>query len=830
MARWIAAALVAVLAAAGAIVLLASHYDVSPRFLLRQGLQRAGVEQDALPALLRAPPRFAGRALDGRLRSQQPRILLPELAGWDGRGVAPLIRQRLALQRAIGTPVRDYPACGGARVMAHVACWLSGGDAAQARMAVAAMLRRELAAPAQRETPHTAWEWALAFDLLSRYTGMSSAERARIADKLRDNLRAHLRLLDDEGASLWHARSTLAAQAWLLAVAIGTHAPGDARRAQRAQGHFLQTVRALALTEAWPEGYSYWINNRAVVIALAGAAWVNALRDSEAAPLVRRALRRAALWSVYATHPDDRIEGLGDEGPRVDLKDETRRAIDIIAGVTGDPVLATYSAYLEALHGPESYYRGYRWGFLLFNDPGVPLLAGVPRGTLVGLQRYLPRAELFGRGAMNLFIARSGWAATDTFVSLRAGHTFTHHGHYDAGHFTLFKGSPLAAGSGVYSDFFAPHRLYYALRTVAKNSLLVVRPGDENRPHRLLAQRVNAGGQRLVMPTGSRVRDIDHWRSQLGAGGHYEGGELLDYHYQPGEFAYVRADLTGAYDSTRFDTAGAGGKVVAVERELLYLFAEDRLLLRDKVVATQASYAKKWLLHTVQRPKLADARVVRGNRDGGIAQGSAASVVVQNGPGRLDLLRILPRDATMRLVGGENYRYYIGGDDAASGGAAGSNFSAGAQPRPWFDNAAWRLEIEPRVPRLSDVFLVALSPSLGVDRSREVQALALGLSGAGGDDPQAVATPGYVAVFSGGRRLPELSFTLPGEQRAVLLSGVQSKQHYQLHLQGVQYDYTTARPGVLALPLPPGASAGSRVTLRQVADNCPARAGCTQNG
>ncbi len=69
----------------------------------------------------------------------------------------------------------------------------------------------------------------------------------------------------------------------------------DAALARRAQAHFLETIRALALTEAWPEGYNYWINNRALVIALAASAWVNGLEQSELAPSVVQAVRRAGL-------------------------------------------------------------------------------------------------------------------------------------------------------------------------------------------------------------------------------------------------------------------------------------------------------------------------------------------------------------------------------------------------------------------------------------------------------------------------------------------------------------------------------------------------------
>lgn len=798
----------AVLAVAGCWAV--RHFDVSLRFLVEQALEEAGIDSPRLAYLLQPPPRYSSGVLDGEVRSLHPRILLPELADWDGVGIAPPIVERLALYRQQGIELDDYTPCRHKQAISHVVCWLISGEVDEARSAIALMLSSELVSPTEKKTGDAGWAWALAFDLLETFPGLTQFERGTIRSKLIDSLNAHLLLLDGESVSLWHGRSSLAAQAWLLAVALHGEAGYDPDLTVRAQGHFRQTISALALTEAWPEGYNYWINNRGVELALAASAYLNGLEGSRFSPVVRQTLRRVGLWTVYATRPDNRVEGLGDEGPRVDLKDETRRVIDLTAQLTGDAVFASYSLYLERVHRRASYYSGHRWSFVLFNDPSISPLPGVAAGQLAGLDRYLPLSELFGAGAFNLFIARTGWGADDTMITFRAGHTFTHHGHYDAGHFTLFKGAPLAVDSSKYNGFFSPNRLYYSLRTIAKNSLLIVRPGDVASGHPLLEKKVNDGGQRLVIPTGSRVRDVRHWRRHLHSGNHFEGGELLHYQSIPGHMSYLRADLTGAYDSTRHDSKGAGGKVRSVEREMLYLYKEDRLLVHDKVVATDASYVKRWLLHTVNKPRVRDARVVLGNEEAGVLESSADTAVVENGRGRLDVKRILPEGAIMRLVGGAGYEHYVEADRGGSF-AGGENFGEGGVDRSWFDNGAWRLELVPGAPRAPDQFLVALSPGLGRDRSGEVSALEVT-----GGEAVVIKTSDHVLVFSAKARLGKVSFILPEGQRTLLLVGVVAGESYQLLSDGDSLRYQAPQSGVLEMDLPLGAVTGTVVTIRPI--------------
>jgi len=764
--------LLAHVALVGAILYGLSQSQLTFRQLLVNAVQKSGVASPTVVEWIAPPPRFADFTLDGRLRTTHPRILLPALTEWSGKGASALMTERTALYKQRG--VADLSTCSGG-ILGLTACWLTSGKAAQAELLLKAVREFHVETPTVNDDDGgNGWKLAFAYDFLQLYPDLSATDRVQIEVRIEAALRETLRVLDESSASLWHGRSSLAAVAWLCAVVLD---PGDSIERQqliaRAQGHFLETIQALELTEGWPEGYNYWINNRAFLIALAGSAYLNGLENSRQAERVRKALRRVGYWTVYATRPDQRIEGLGDEGPRVDLKDETRRVIDLIAQAARDPVLAGYSLYLERLHGAESYYRDYRWGFNLFNDPTVAPVGG---GALAGFDELLPTAELFGRDSFNLAYIRSDWSPDATFISFRAGDTFTHHGHYDAGHFTLFKGAPLAINSSPYGDYLGLNRLNYAIRGIAKNTLLILRPGEKVQPNRFFKGNVADGGPRIIMPTGSAINSVRDWLDHRGRGLHLEGGRLERFEHQEGDYTYLAADLTAAYNHPHHDEGGWGGKVARVERQLLYLPEEDRLLIRDRVRAVQADFVKKWLLHTVERPEVTDLRTLKGQPDNGILESSSDFAEVRNGRGWLTIQRILPKDAVMRLVGGRDYQYYVEADGDETQ-LDGINFVEGSSLKPWFDIGWWRLEIQPSGLRQDDTFLVVLTPALDTPRLAKAAPLELDQAGSG------VVTDASATVFMEAPTGDALRLTIPVATRVVRVIGLPPLSHVSLQME-----------------------------------------------
>jgi hypothetical protein len=783
-------------------------YDVDTRQLVTKVLERYEIELPWLAPWLRPPPRFSDVALDGRQRSTHPRILLPELAGWDGRGLAPAIRTRQERYAVVGLDPKRYPPCGGSGALRLAVCWILTGDEEAGRRGLEALSAFEPSPPGQYGDYGNGWELAWAYDWLALHPDLPDSTRRRVQAQLAALLPSYLEQLDGRGPSLWHGRATLAATAWLIAVALDAETPEQQELVRRTQAHFREAMAALRLSEGWPEGYNYWINSRAFILTLAAGAYLNGFEDTQAAPEMRQALERIGLWTLYMTRPDGRVELTGDEGPRVDLKDETRRVIDLIVQLTRSRVLSSYSRWLEARHGVESYYRDYRWGFQLFNDPTVWPLASVTSGTLDGLKAVLPSAEWFGPKAFNQIVARSGWGADDTLLTLRAGHSFTHHGHYDAGHFTLFKGAPLAISNATYrGDIAAPNRLYYGIRTVSRNSLLVLRPNERIRPSPLVERNVIDGGQRIVMPTGSSVQGVADWLAQIGQGRHYEGGVIRTYQLIDSRMLYVEADLTGAYDNSDYDTQDRGGKVEQVSRALLYLLDEDRVFVFDTVESTDPGYTKKWLLHLPQRPDIPELRVKLGSENAGILESPSERLSMVNGRGRLDLVRLAPEEAVIRLVGGEGYEYYVeaDGDDQVLDGI---NFGQDSRKANWFDNGLWRIEIQPTRPNRLDRFLVALSPSLRGSNPTPVESLRLS-SG----EALAAYTDTSLLLFDIGHFREPVRLEVPGRQTRLLIAGVSVGDRLAVDLGDRQETVSVTQSGIIEFSL--GAQAG-RISIRRL--------------
>ena len=101
----------------------------------------------------------------------------------------------------------------------------------------------------------------------------------------------------------------------------------------------MNSVYALSLTEAWPGGYNYWINSRALTFLFASDLLLNGLQGHERKDFSQELLLKVGLWHLHDP-PDHRFAAIGDDGPRVDLKDETLKIIDYLYKLTGNPVSA----------------------------------------------------------------------------------------------------------------------------------------------------------------------------------------------------------------------------------------------------------------------------------------------------------------------------------------------------------------------------------------------------------------------------------------------------------------------------------------------------------
>lgn len=491
---------------------------------------------------------------------------------------------------------------------------------------------------------------------------------------------------------MWHGRASLIAQLWLTTVAIDEV---ENELVARAASHLYVLIEALEMTEAWPEGYSYWINSRAHTISLALASYLQLTSTDKWHTRINRVLNRVGLWHIYATRPDKTIEPLGDEGPRIDLKDDSRRIIDIIAQITGQSIFYDYADLIAQKHGRESYYRGYRWGHTFYSD-------WFNESNQRDKIESLPFSELFGYPYYGLAYLRQGWGEDSTFLSYRSGGSFTHHGHYDSGHVTLFKGAPLLLNSSLYHGFTSENRLDYSIRTIAKNSIVVEAKDSPELD----------GGQRVTLPTGSAIFSISHWLENRNKGMKLSGGEIKSYQFED-YYSYINSDLTKSYHSQWLSSSSTNRQANSIERELFYDNHNDILVIRDLIDTAQTEQQAKLIYHTQHKPDVNQQTVYEGTLNNGIIQTTDNELKIHNGNGRL-ITKVFGDYSGIKLVGGNDYAFYVDGRNRADG-----------VPNKVIESAAkWRFEIDvAKGVGVKEIYTVHL-PSLKTFSERSVEIMA----------------------------------------------------------------------------------------------------------
>jgi hypothetical protein len=666
--------------------------------------------------LVNYPARHSNLIVANNSDSPSPKLFLKDLRLWDGKVPPKFYQKRIkALQNVhAGYSIN----CQSADINDILNCYLFNAKPFHLERLEKALLNYNFVLPKEVSEYGNAWHFVMIYDLASASPLFSVDTSRSLNKKISMLLTSYLRLLDGEASSLWHGRSSLIANAFLLATMLPKENNAYKKQYARAYGYMSDLHRALSTTEVWPEGYNYWINARAFQLILALSAFSNAQPDEKRQADVNHTIYRIGLWHIYLTRPDIKMEGWGDEGPRIDLKDETAKVIDLIAQITNKPIFAKYSRLIRHKYGKTSYYKGYRWM--------LPLLWSEPE--MIDEEISIPTSELFGKHYVNQMSVRSDWSANATFLTFRSGHLFSHHQHYDAGHFSIFKGAPLALNSSVYNGSTkAKNRLNYSIRTIAKNSLLIQKPNEKVKPNHLFEQNVAEGGQRLAIPTGSSIYSFDNWQQNLYQGMHLEGGKLLNYKDEPGVFTSITTDLTNTYNSIRFDESNSGGKVRRVERTLTYLDALDIIFVYDIVRTTSSSFKVKWLLHTINKPEFKYLSLLKGSDNDGILETSANNGIISNGDSYMRIDILSPELSSTHLVGGPNYKFYVevDGDDSTLDGIDMRT----PKDLRWFDNPEWRMEVSPQQSRINNHFMIAMQPRIKKLNAKVIKPEKVGANG-----------------------------------------------------------------------------------------------------
>jgi heparin/heparan-sulfate lyase len=290
----------------------------------------------------------------------------------------------------------------------------------------------------------------------------------------------------------------------------------------------------------------------------------------------------------------------------------------------------------------------------------------------------LPLSRYFGF-PYGWMVARTGWGADSVIAQMKVNiYNLAGHQHNDGGTFEIYHDGPLAIHSGVYQGinggYNSPHHANYYKRTIAHNSLLIYDPNEKFSAGG--KQLGNDGGQRL--PNGWREpRTLDEVLA-----GTYETGKVLGESFGPDPklplYTYLKGDLTKAYSS----------KVREVKRSFVFLnfpgdAAPGALVVFDRVVSTDPSFQKFWLLQSVEEP------VVEGNT-------SVVSPVRNGWTGKLVNTSLLPGTDNPRIakVGGPGKEFWV----------FGKNYPNETEP-PDPEVGGWRVELSPTQPSATDLFL-----------------------------------------------------------------------------------------------------------------------------
>ena len=319
----------------------------------------------------------------------------------------------------------------------------------------------------------------------------------------------------------------------------------------------------------------------------------------------------------------------------------------------------------------------------------------------------LPLTRYFD--GIGMVVARSDWSPDATYVTFKAGDNYWSHSHLDQGAFTIYKGGELAIDSGLYGPSYgSDHHMNYAYQAVAHNTVTVTDPSDtvpapgKDQPRPI----ANDGGQRRI-GSGWGVEaaplDLGEWQQKRDIYHTATMDKVLD---QDG-LTVALADITPAYTNSLSGSGTFSDRTRRVERfwrTFGYDREDDVVVVFDQVTATDAAFRKRWLLHTIDAPRI----------DG---ESFSVSVAPGTGPGRsgghLEGKVLLPKAAEINAIGGRGLEFFVDNKNYDENGTLQEYIRKLGPDRG--EPGAWRIEVSPPRDSADDLFLVVLLPATGTE-------------------------------------------------------------------------------------------------------------------
>ncbi len=315
------------------------------------------------------------------------------------------------------------------------------------------------------------------------------------------------------------------------------------------------------------------------------------------------------------------------------------------------PEWAALGRYIRD-HLTDSRYRSDKWSIYPF------LMTDLEKAPPAQDPGVLPPSRYFKQ--MGQVFMRSGSGSEETYALVACGGTLRSHRHYDATHFTIYKKGFLALDSGTRQGNTDNLQNYFA-QTVAHNCILIKMPGEPPSPYWNGEVFGQAGGQNRTI-----------------------GSKVIAFETES-HFTYVAGDATPVYSEEKCER---------IVRQFVFI-PPNHFAVFDRVSATRAEYAKRWLLHHANEP------VVEGK-----------TWFSDQDRGRVFVRTLLPEDAILEKVGGPDKEFL----------ADGVNYAVDAGPsqlirerkyriyRMEYDEVPelmgrWRIEVKPGSAREEDIFL-----------------------------------------------------------------------------------------------------------------------------
>lgn len=433
-----------------------------------------------------------------------------------------------------------------------------------------------------------------------------------------------------------------------------------------------------------PEGNAYWAKGHPYLPALA-MAW-SSCTDEDL--FQEWSMTDFSKSLIYSWRPlDGKLLPWGDGVARIGVFDRTNRS-QIYGGAYKTPFSvflplmrwknSREASFIYNLHQIPDYLEGIDFGdtgtdygdiFVRYifgdafgprNQEGAPLNDPEPLDV-----ETLPKSVYLD--GHNSVVIRSGWGENDVLFGYKQNKYIAGHDNADAGSFVISKNEDLAMDSGYYSsngDVLDQHTMYYSPRTIAHNTVTVVKPGQythvqywsnaRNIPNDDGGQKGFGGFWNEGTSPSSYMPPFlydDFLESR------FDRGTINRFEYTPSlGFTYFTGDVTPAYYTD---------SVSNFTRTVLSPDAAYFIIL-DRVSTVEPDYPKRWLLHTENQPIAINGTIGEQNPGDGSMVFTGNQFYAQNGSNRLFVKMLIPDNNqadTVLFRGGPGYEYWYGYDE-----------------------------------------------------------------------------------------------------------------------------------------------------------------------